>query len=91
MSQAIEAYRLVSERSRARKARFCEAKLLNVATTPEFKELERMRSKARHDEAQALYDVKMHWQGIVADKDAALADKDARIAELEARLELAKR
>ena len=51
----------------------------HVATTPEFKELERMRSKARHDEAQALYDRDLHWQGIVE-------DKDARIDELEAQL-----
>jgi len=58
----------------------------HVAATPEFKELERMRSKARHDEAQAMYDKDLHWKGIVAEKDVALADKDARIAELEAQL-----
>jgi hypothetical protein len=28
-----------------------------------------------------------HWQGVVAEKDAALASKDARIAELEERCE----
>ena len=27
----------------------------HITVTPEFKEIERLRSKARHDEAQALY------------------------------------
>ena len=27
----------------------------HIAAAPEFREMERMRSKARHDEAQALY------------------------------------
>ena len=27
----------------------------NVAASPEFREIERMMSKARHDEAQAIY------------------------------------
>ena len=62
----------------------------HVAISPEFRELERMRSKARHDEAQAIYNAERkereHWQGVVANKDIALAEKDARIAELEARL-----
>ena len=56
----------------------------HVATTPEFKELERMRLKARHDEAQVMYDIRMHWEGVVA-------DKDARIAELEEQLKNAKK
>ena len=30
----------------------------NVSVSPEFKEMERLRSKARHDEAQALYHAK---------------------------------
>jgi len=59
----------------------------HVAATNEFKELERMRSKARHDEVSALNHARRverqerdeHWQGVVA-------DKDARIAELEAQL-----
>jgi len=55
----------------------------HVAASPEFLELERMRSKARHDEAQALKNAERrrdeHWQDIVA-------DKDARIAELEEKL-----
>jgi len=59
----------------------------HVAASNEFKEIERMRSKARHDEAQALMNAKRqereHWQGVVAD---VVAEKDARIAELEALL-----
>jgi len=59
----------------------------HVAASPEFKEIERMRSKARHDEAQAIYNAERkrdeHWQGVVAN---VTAEKDARIAELEAQL-----
>ncbi|MCL2618614.1 MAG: hypothetical protein FWD98_06125 [Defluviitaleaceae bacterium] len=59
----------------------------NVAASPEFREIERMRSKARHDEAQAIYSAEKrgamerdkHWQGVVAD---VTAEKDAVIAEL---------
>jgi len=58
----------------------------HVAASDEFKEKERMRSKARHDEAQALYQIEEHWKGVVAEKDTALADKDAIIAELRAQL-----
>jgi len=82
MSEALQAYR-------------------HVAASDEFKIMERMRSKARHDEAQALNNAaqlaaegeRLKWQGVVADKDAALADKDAEneklrilLAELHARL-----
>jgi len=75
MSEAIVAYR-------------------HVAASPELREAERMRSKARHDEAQALQNARREerrvadaeWQGVVADKDAALADKDAEIARLRAQL-----
>jgi len=45
----------------------------HVASSPEFRTVERMRSKARHDEAQALYNAERkrdeHWQGVVAKKD----------------------
>jgi len=57
-----------------------------VSTSPEFKEYERIRTKARHDEAQALHNRDLHWQGIVADKDAAIANKDAAIADRDARI-----
>ena len=76
MSQAIEAYR-------------------EITAKDEFKYLERLREDARHDEAQALGNAKRQgakierekWQGVVAEKDAALANKDAEIERL--RLELA--
>ena len=62
----------------------------HVAASSEFREIERMRSKARHDEAQALRNAELRerekWQRLIADKDAALADKDALIAELQAKL-----
>ena len=63
----------------------------SIIATPEFREAERLRSKARHDEAQALYHAQQQerekWQTVIADKDAQIADKDAQIAELQAQLE----
>ena len=61
----------------------------HVATSPEFIEMERVRSKVRHDEAQAIYNAEQrgagnereHWQGVVAEKDSALAEKDSALAE----------
>jgi len=62
----------------------------HVAASDEFKERERMRSKARHDEAQALRNAQRqrdeHWQSIVGEKDTALAEQAALIAELKAQL-----
>ncbi len=65
-----------------------------VASTGELREIERLRSLARHNEASALHHAEQigekradeKWQGVVANKDAALAEKDALIAELQARL-----
>ena len=58
----------------------------HVAASPDFREIERMRSKARHDEAQALLNATLEerkkWQDVVAGKDAEIADKDAEIARL---------
>ena len=54
-----------------------------ITVTPEFRERERQRSLARHNEAAALRHAREEereiWRGVVADKDAALADKDAEI------------
>ena len=58
-----------------------------VTATEEFKELERLRSRARHNEASALGHARRKerekWQGVIADKDEAyaikLADKDAEL------------
>lgn len=62
----------------------------HVKATDEFKELERLRSKARHDEAQALYNAtkveREKWQDVVAEKDAALTEKDAEIEQLRAQI-----
>jgi len=60
-----------------------------ITATEEFKYLEYLRSKTRHDEAQAINNAKRqgakqereHWQGVVAKKDTALAEKDTALAE----------
>ena len=61
-----------------------------ITISEEFRELERLRADARHNEASALANAERRerekWRGVVADRDAALADRDARIAELEALL-----
>jgi hypothetical protein len=67
----------------------------SITVTPEFREMERLRSKARHDEAQALYHAEKvgeeranaKWQGVVANKDTALAEQAALIKNLLAQLE----
>jgi hypothetical protein len=67
----------------------------HVTATPEFREIERLRSKARHDEAQALKNAEQRgekradkkWESVVADNKATIAEKDALIAELRARLD----
>jgi hypothetical protein len=55
-----------------------------VVVSPEFRELERLRADARHNEASALANAERkereRWQGVVE-------EKDNRIAELEAQLE----
>ena len=61
----------------------------SVTASNEFKDLERIRAKARHNEAQAIYNAEQrlneHWQGIVDEKDTALAEmlaeKDTVISE----------
>ncbi|GHU90629.1 hypothetical protein FACS1894202_10730 [Clostridia bacterium] len=62
----------------------------NITATDEFKEIERMRSLARHNEASALNHARREerakWQSVVADKDAALAIKDAALANVLAQL-----
>jgi len=64
----------------------------HIAASPELREAERMRSKARHDEAQAVRKAEQlrdeHWQGIVTSKDATIADKDAAIADKDAEIAL---
>jgi predicted transposase/invertase (TIGR01784 family) len=58
-----------------------------VTATDEFKELERLRSRARHNEAsaigkarrEAIRETDEKWEGVIADKDAELASKDAEL------------
>jgi len=69
-----------------------------VSTSAEYAEIERLRDKADHDEAQALGNAERRgatverekWQGIVAEKDAAftaaLTEKDAALTEKDAML-----
>jgi hypothetical protein len=61
-----------------------------VTATDEFKEIERLRSRARHNEASALDHARrmerQKWQGMVANKDAEIADKNAEIARLREQL-----
>ena len=66
-----------------------------VVVSSEFRELERLRADARHNEASALENARRReretadaeWGDIVASRDAALADKDAEIARLRALIE----
>jgi len=56
-----------------------------ITTLEEFRYLEILRERARHDEASALAHAakveREKWQGVVAYKDAVIADKDAVIAD----------
>ena len=55
----------------------------NVTATEEFKELERLRSRARHNEAAALrYAATVErekWQGVVAEQAALIAELQAKL------------
>ena len=65
----------------------------SVTADEKFKELERLRARARHNEASALGHARREgikigsaaerekWQNVVADKDVALADKESALAE----------
>jgi hypothetical protein len=61
-----------------------------ITVTPEFREMERLRSIARHNEASALryarQEEREKWQSVIADKDAKLADKDAKLADKDAEI-----
>jgi len=65
-----------------------------ITVDPDFRELERQRSIARHNETTALRHAREQgeeserkiWQGVVADKDAAIADKDAENERLRAQI-----
>ena len=65
-----------------------------ITVTPEFQELERLRSLARHNEATALRHAEQRgreeervvWQGVVADKDAENEKLRLQVAELQAQI-----
>jgi hypothetical protein len=60
----------------------------NITATDEFKELERLRSLARHNEASALGHARREATAIADAKwGSVVADKDAEIARLRAQLE----
>jgi hypothetical protein len=54
-----------------------------IMVSDEFKELERLRSLARHNEASALANAQRKerekWQGVIADKDAEIARLRAQL------------
>jgi predicted transposase/invertase (TIGR01784 family) len=60
----------------------------HITTTEEFKEMERLRSLARHNEASALRHAaeveRKKWQVVVKNKDAVIADKESVIADKDA-------
>ena len=66
----------------------------SITAESEFREAERLYTKARHNEAAALRHARQEakaeereiWQGIVADKDAEIASKEAEIASKEAEI-----
>jgi hypothetical protein len=65
----------------------------DVVITPAFKEAERLRSLARHNEASALHNAEKRgeergeeranakWENVVADKDAEIARLRAQLGE----------
>jgi hypothetical protein len=61
-----------------------------VTVSDEFKELERLRDLARHNEASALENARRKerekLQGVIAGKDAEIASKDAEIASKDAEI-----
>jgi hypothetical protein len=63
----------------------------SITATNEFKEIERLRSLARHNEASALGHARRveraKWQAVVAQKDATLAQRDAALAQKDAEIE----
>jgi hypothetical protein len=67
----------------------------HVSATNEFREIERLRSRAKHNEASALGHARREgekaerekWQGVVTDLRDTVADKDAVLAKQAAQIE----
>jgi len=51
----------------------------NVAASPEFREIERMMSKARHDEAQAIYNAEKRGEERANARWQKVADENAKL------------
>jgi predicted transposase/invertase (TIGR01784 family) len=66
----------------------------HVASTNELKEIERLRSRARHNEASALHHAEQigaerereKWQSVLEERDKALLEQAALIAQLKTQL-----
>ena len=54
----------------------------HITVTPEFREMERLRSKARHDEAQALYNAERKKAFEIAKKLLSLGDSIEKVMEV---------
>ena len=52
----------------------------HITVTPEFREAERLRTKARHDEAQALFNAERNKAFIIAKNLLAMAMPIAQIS-----------
>jgi len=60
-----------------------------ITALDEFKHLEILRERARHDEAQAIRNAEKkaekrrdeHWYGVVAERDTVIAEKDAALTD----------
>jgi len=59
----------------------------SVTATDTFRNLEWMRQKTAHDEAQALANARRQerelWQGVAEERDTAVAERDTALAEIE--------
>ena len=63
-----------------------------ITALEEFRHLEILRARARHDEAQAIYNAEKnaerrrdeHWNGVVAKKDAEIEKLRQQITSLQA-------
>lgn len=55
-----------------------------ITATEEYRSLERLRARTKHDEAQALHNARLKerkkWEGVVAGRDTMIADRDTIIA-----------
>ena len=66
-----------------------------ITVAPEFREKERLRSLARHNEASAIHEAEERgregerekWQGLVDDKNAEITDKTTEITNQAAEIE----